>query len=138
MAALQIRIPATAENLPGVRARVETYAREVGASATTVADLKTVVSEACNNVILYAYEEPSSGGPLELELDVESDELQVTVRDFGGGIFPQPEREVPSLHMGLPIIGALSSSLRLHSRRGEGTEIEIRLPIGGFGARSTG
>lgn len=104
------------------------FAAAIGATPATVADLKTVVTEACTNVVLYAYDEEREG-PLELEVSAGEQELTVTVRDFGGGIFPQPERELPSLHMGLPIIGALSSALRLSSRRGEGTELEIRLPL---------
>lgn len=127
--ALQIRVPARPESLAKVRAEAVTYAEGVGACPATVADLKTVVSEACTNVVRYAYGE-ASAGPLELEVEVQGDDLRVTVRDFGGGIFPQPEREMPSLHMGLPIIGALSTRLTLSSRRGEGTELEVHLPCG--------
>lgn len=125
---LQIKLPATAENIARVRGEVESQAHRLGLASANVADLKTVVSEACTNVVRYAYEDGEQG-PLEVLLTGEGEELSLIVRDFGAGISPRPDNALPSLHMGLPIIGALSSSFRLSSTRGAGTELEIRMPV---------
>ena len=59
----------------------------------------------------------------------EEGELLIVVRDFGTGVGPPGAPSAASLHAGLSIIGALTSSFRLTSRRGSGTEIEARLPL---------
>jgi anti-sigma regulatory factor (Ser/Thr protein kinase) len=97
-------------------------------SASVVADLKTVVSEACANVVNYAYDEDVEG-PLEVELEVDGEGLNVLVRDQGGGIRPRPEADVPSLKLGLPLIGALSRRFDLSSEAGRGTELRIVMPL---------
>ena len=51
-----------------------------------VADLKTVVTEACMNVVVHAYEDEP--GPLEVSAYRDGDALVVTVRDRGAGIRP--------------------------------------------------
>ena len=54
----------------------------VGLSPLRVADLKTVVSEACNNVVLHAYEgEP---GPLEVTAEPRDGELEIQVAGMDG------------------------------------------------------
>lgn len=58
-----------------------------------------------------------------------ADEVEIVVRDFGSGIFPRPDADLPSLKIGLPIIAALSRSFCLSSRRGEGTTLKVNVPI---------
>jgi anti-sigma regulatory factor (Ser/Thr protein kinase) len=93
-------------------------------------DLKTVVSEACANVVHYAYGDEGDG-PLEVELLHGDAALTVFVRDQGEGICPRPDSDVPTMKLGLPLIGAISSRLRLTSERGRGTELEVEIPIAG-------
>ena len=76
-----------------------------------VADLKTVVTEACMNVVVHAYEEEP--GPLEVDAYREDDALVVVVRDHGAGIRPRADASRESLRMGLPLIAALSSSFEI-------------------------
>ena len=132
---LQIKLPATAANIARVRGEVESQANRLGMASAKVADLKTVVSEACTNVVRYAYERGEQG-PLEVLLRGEGEELSLIVRDFGAGISPRPDTALPSLHLGLSIIGALSSSFRLSSTRGAGTELEIWMPMDSASAPS--
>lgn len=124
---LSIELPATPKAVSEVRREVEARARELGISEKCLYDLKTVVSEACTNVVRYAY--GSEPGPLEVELDPEESSLKVLVRDRGCGIAPKFDAEPPSLHMGLPLIGALSSHFVLSSKRGVGTELEMHVPL---------
>ena len=92
-------------------------------------DLATLTTEAASNAIRYAYEE-GEAGELRVELlGPERDELRLVVRDWGGGIRPRLDRELPSMRMGLPIIGALSRGFTLDSVLGGGTRLEVRVPM---------
>ncbi|HEV7562303.1 MAG TPA: ATP-binding protein [Solirubrobacterales bacterium] len=123
-----MELPAQPDAVPKVRQEVEEHATKLGISQKNLSDLKTVVSEACSNVVRYAYEDDEDGS-LEVELIPNGDSLKVLVRDQGCGIAPKPDCELPSLHMGLPIIGALSSRFVLSSERGGGTQLEIHVPL---------
>src|SRR6185295_5988684 len=91
---LQMRLPAMAENVAVVRHALAGLAEEIGMDPPGIADLKTVVTEACMNVVVHAYEgEP---GPLNVEAEPDSGGLTVVVRDSGIGIRPRPEAEPSS------------------------------------------
>ncbi len=123
---LHLTLPAQADSLPVARRAIGAHAEKLGIARSGIADLKTVVSEACANVVRHAYEEQDELGTLEVDLSPEAEGLNMVVRDFGNGIRPWPSGDVPSLRLGLPIIGALSSSFRLVSVLSRGTEITIR------------
>jgi serine/threonine-protein kinase RsbW len=101
-----------------------------------IADLKTVVTEACMNVVVHAYEgEP---GPLNVDAEPDPDGLTVVVRDSGVGIRPRPESEPSSLRLGLSLIAALSSSFSFSGGLDRGTEVEMHMPLQGGGAEDGG
>jgi serine/threonine-protein kinase RsbW len=124
---LSITLPARPENVAVVRHAVAGLAEQLGMEEPGVGDLKTVVTEACMNVVVHAYEDAS--GPLKVEAFPEDGELTVVVRDFGGGIRPRPEVERPSLRIGLTLIAALSSSFEISGGLNRGTRITMRLPL---------
>lgn len=124
-----ITLPAVPDSLPVARREIAAHAEKLGIAGAGLADLKTVVSEACTNVVRHAYDEEETG-TLEVDLRPEEQELSMVIRDFGGGIRPLPSDDMPSLRLGLPIIGALSSSFNLVSVLSRGTEITIRFPYG--------
>jgi serine/threonine-protein kinase RsbW len=132
---LLITLPAQPKNVSVIRQAVAAHAEQLGIAGSRIADLKTVVSEACANVVLHAYEDPGKPGPLEVELVPGDGELSVVIRDFGGGIRPRAPSPRPSLRMGLSLIGALSSRFQLISTRDQGTEIRIQLPLSEAGSR---
>jgi serine/threonine-protein kinase RsbW len=123
---LHITLPAQPDSLPLARRAIVAHAEKLGIARAGIADLKTVVSEACANVVRHAYEEEDEAGTLEVDLDSGARELSMVVRDFGGGVRPLSSDDAPSLRLGLPIIGALSSSFNLISVLSRGTEITIR------------
>ena len=123
---LQMSLPARAENVAVVRHAVAGLAERIGMDDTAIADLKTVVTEACMNVVVHAYPE-GSVGPLEVEALPEHGGLTVAVRDFGSGISPRPGVDRPSLRIGLALIAALSSSFEIKGGVGRGTEIRMHL-----------
>lgn len=133
---LQIRLPAKAENVAVVRHALAGLAEQIGMDEAGVADLKTVVTEACMNVVVHAY--PDGTGPLMIETDPDSDGLTVKVSDSGAGISPQANSERASLKLGLSLIAALSSSFSISGGLDRGTEVMMRLPLRGGGANGAG
>jgi serine/threonine-protein kinase RsbW len=130
---LQMRLPAKAENVAVVRHAIAGMAEQLGMDEAGLADLKTVVTEACMNVVVHAY--PDGPGPLEVDADPDSEGLTVCVRDSGGGIIPQADSERASLKLGLSLIAALSSSFSISGGLGRGTEVTMRVPLEGGGAK---
>ena len=121
---LRLTLPATAENVIVVRQAVAGLGEALALSASRIADLKTVVSEACNNVVLHAYEDGS--GPLEVTAEPRSGELEVQVADHGKGFRPRANEGDPSLGLGLPLIAALSDSFEISGGAGHGSRTTIR------------
>jgi histidine kinase-like protein len=94
----------------------------------SIADLKTVVTEAAMNVVVHAYPENEKGA-LAVEAYGENAGLTVIVRDFGMGIRPRPDVERPSLRIGLTLIAALSASFEISGGFDRGTEIRMHVPL---------
>ncbi|HWB70564.1 MAG TPA: ATP-binding protein [Solirubrobacterales bacterium] len=125
---LSITLPAKAENVAVVRHALAGLAERLGMEEAAIGDLKTVVTEACMNVVAHAYDgEP---GPLCIEATTEEGGLTVSVRDFGAGIRPRPEDDRQSLRIGLTLIAALSHSFQISGGLGRGTEIRMHLLLG--------
>jgi serine/threonine-protein kinase RsbW len=133
---LEMRLPAKAENVAVVRHTLAGMAERIGMDEAGLADLKTVVTEACMNVIVHAY--PDGSGPLVVEAESDGKSLIVTVTDSGSGISPRAGAERPSLKLGLSLIAALSSSFSISGGPGRGTEVTMRLPLRGGGVNDGG
>jgi anti-sigma regulatory factor (Ser/Thr protein kinase) len=121
-------LPARAENVAVVRHALAGLAERIGMDEPGIADLKTVATEACMNVVVHAYP-GSEPGLLEVEAVPEMDGLTVVVRDFGMGIQPRPDIDRPSLRIGLTLIAALSRSFEIRGGADRGTEIRMHLPL---------
>jgi anti-sigma regulatory factor (Ser/Thr protein kinase) len=124
-----ITLPARPENVAVLRHAMAGLAAEIGMDEPGIADLKTVVTEACMNVAVHAYQgEP---GPLTVEAMPDDEGLTVSVRDQGVGIRPQADSGRDSLRLGLSLIAALSSSFAISGGLDQGTEVTMRLPLQG-------
>ncbi len=126
---LQMKLPAKAENVAVVRHALSGMAELIGMDEAGLADLKTVVTEACTNVVIHAY--PSGDGPLVIEAEPDSKGVTVVVSDSGAGINPQADSNRPSLKLGLSLIAALSSSFSISGGLDRGTEVMMRVPLQG-------
>jgi serine/threonine-protein kinase RsbW len=87
-------------------------------------DINAAVSEACNNVVVHAYE--GAEGPMDVLLSIQPAELVVVVSDHGVGIrpnVPEPDREVQGL--GLSLIQALTDRVEFLGGTGEGTQVRM-------------
>jgi serine/threonine-protein kinase RsbW len=110
-----------------VRHAVGGVAETLGMDPIAVADLKTIVTEACTNAAVHAYGD--DGGPLEVQVVPDEAGLTVAVRDRGSGIRPRPDLEESRLRLGLPLIAALSSSFAINGGLGHGTEVVMRMEL---------
>ncbi len=128
---LQMKLPARAENVAVIRHALSGMAELIGMDETGVADLKTVVTEACTNVVVHAY--PNGDGPLLVEAEPDDEGLTVIVRDSGSGISPEADSDRASLKLGLSLIAALSSSFSISGGLDKGTEVMMRVPLRGGG-----
>jgi len=128
---LQMNLPARAENVAVVRHALAGLADEIGMDEAGVADLKTVVTEACMNVVTHAYN--GRPGPLIVSAEPDADGLTVIVLDEGSGIKPEASTERESLRLGLSLIAALSGSFAISGGLDRGTQVTMRIPLSGGG-----
>jgi serine/threonine-protein kinase RsbW len=86
-------------------------------------DLKTAVSEACNNVVLHAYD--GAPGPMRVHVFVEPERLRVTVEDDGVGLPPDGPGADEAYGIGVSVIRALTQEARFGSGSDGGTVVEM-------------
>ncbi len=87
-----------------------------------VDDLKTAVSEACNNVVVHAYR--GAVGKLILRLDTTEDWVEVVVCDEGEGLHGVTISD-DHLRVGLPVISALAERADILTPPDGGTEVHM-------------
>jgi serine/threonine-protein kinase RsbW len=130
---VEFSLPAKAENVPLVRHALSGVAEAVDMEASAIADLKTVVTEACMNVVIHAYEGAPEPGPLLVSAWPYDSQLVVRVADQGRGIRPLADVEQRSLRLGLPLIAALTESFEISGAPGRGTSVTMRVSLAGVG-----
>lgn len=82
---LELRFPAQANRMVMVRAAVRSAARFCGFDEPATQDIVLAVGEACQNVILHAYE-GRGDGPVVLDILDRSDCMVLRVTDFGPAV----------------------------------------------------
>jgi serine/threonine-protein kinase RsbW len=115
------------ENVLLVREMLVGVAEAIQLDAASLDDLRTAVSEVCNNVVLHAYR--GKEGPLEVEVYLCPATTEIVVRDHGIGL--QPHTHTPedtSIGLGLPIIGALARRVEFKDVAGGGSEVRMEFP----------
>ena len=122
---VRLTLPNLPENVALVRQALTGLAGTIGMDESLLSDIKTAVSEACNNVVLHAYADGGSG-PLDVYVCPSPQGLEVVVTDEGHGIQPRPpERETAMQGVGLSLIQALTQSVEFVGGVGEGTEVRM-------------
>jgi anti-sigma regulatory factor (Ser/Thr protein kinase) len=125
--ALHLSLDAEAKSIGMARSAIEEFARRLGFEEPQLGDLKTIVSEACTNVVRHAY--PDGGGSFEVEASAAGNDLAVVVRDFGQGMQAKVERPGESLRIGLGLISILSRSFEIAGGEKGGTEVRVLLSL---------
>ena len=112
------------ETLTLVRGALGGVADQLALDPELLDDLKTAVSEACNNVVMHAYDDDETG-PLDVLLYARQDAIEVVIRDAGSGIDSVPAADDRLQGVGLPVIRALTQESDFRSRPGGGTEVRM-------------
>ena len=122
---VRLRLSNRAENVLLVRQALSGLAEAVGLDPVALNDVSTAVSEACNNVVLHAYD--GGEGTMEVELTATPGGIEATVRDFGAGLRPGVKASEEVLGgIGLPVIQTLSDSVEFRDVPSGGTEVDMR------------
>lgn len=127
---LSLKMAAEPDNVRRVRDEVGKRAQAMGLSPAGVDDLKTIISEACANVVRHAYPADATERPMEVEMEKDDGDLKVVVRDSGTGIRPPTGARPSSLRLGFILIGSLADYLQLRTGKGRGTELLLKVPLG--------
>jgi serine/threonine-protein kinase RsbW len=117
------------ENVVLVRETIAGLGDAIGLDAADLDDMRTAVTEACNNVVLHAY--AGDEGALEVEIYAEPDACGVFVRDRGIGLQPQATRDQWIVGIGLPVIEALAEHVSFEKTPGGGTEVRMHFATPG-------
>jgi serine/threonine-protein kinase RsbW len=123
---LNLRLNSRPDSAGLIRAALGGLAAPVARRPELVNDLKTAISEACNNAVEHAYRGQS--GAIAVHLDVGLEVVQVSVRDWGGGfqkLAPASDR----LRVGLPVINALADRAEFLTAPTSGTEVRMGFDI---------
>jgi serine/threonine-protein kinase RsbW len=119
---VSLSLPNRPENVLVVRQALTGLASVLKLDAIESNDLNTAVTEACNNVVMHAYEREE--GPLEVDVCVLADAIAVVVRDHGVGMrVPAGADETAGAGMGLAVIGALARRVEFAQPPDGGTEV---------------
>jgi serine/threonine-protein kinase RsbW len=115
------------EHVSVVRAALSGVAEAAGFDEELSTDLKTAVSEACNNVVIHAYE--GQPGPMRVLVSSSEDRVDVVVRDSGTGIL-RLSSGADHMGLGLALISALADQAEFNSPTDGGTEVRMRFRRG--------
>ncbi len=121
--AVRLELDSRPETLTLVRGVLAGVAELIGLDPELLDDLKTAVSEACNNVVMHAYE--GQTGPLGLRMYIEPEAIEVVVADRGAGLPPLAPADETIHGVGLSVIRALAERAEFRARTEGGTEVRM-------------
>ncbi len=130
---LRLVLPSAAENVALVRRALSGVVDVLDLGDDSLLDINAAVSEACNNVVVHAYE--GMEGLMDIYVCIQPSELEVIVSDDGVGIrpnVPEPDLEVQGL--GLSLIHALTDRVEFLGGMGEGTKVRMSFAFDGDAA----
>jgi serine/threonine-protein kinase RsbW len=122
----------SADNVLLVREMLTGVAETIDVDGEDLDQIRTAVTEACNNVVLHAYD--GGPGPLEVEVYLATPSaIEVVVRDRGTGRPPHPkaatQSDLPGI--GLSVIEALVRHVGFSASPGGGTEVRMQFATSG-------
>lgn len=120
---VELTLPARPESVARARREVGALGERLGLSELRMHDLRTVVSEACMNAAVHAYD--GGVGDIHVLAAPHEEGLTLTVSDRGAGITPRPAYGLPTARLGILLMAALTSSLEISRRPGGGTRFRM-------------
>jgi anti-sigma regulatory factor (Ser/Thr protein kinase) len=106
-----------------VRSVLVGLADAAGFEPALLDDLRTAVSEACNNVVLHAY--PNGTGPLMVSVRASQHSVQAVICDEGTGIRALSATEHAGNGVGLAVMAALADRAEFLERPEGGTAVRL-------------
>lgn len=123
--------PAVDSSVAEARRELADFAVAVGAGEEQVDAVRSAVSEAVTNSVLYAY--PARLGHIHVTARVAGGELWILIADSGCGLHAGRARRGPGL--GLGVISEVTDGLSVVERSSGGTELRMRFCLAA-GARA--
>lgn len=127
---VRLELESRPESVTLVRSMLAAVAEPLAFDAELLDDLRTAVSEACNNVVLHAYDEP---GPMLVVLNIVNGNVDVVVTDHGRGIQYVAAAATDRMGVGLAVISALADRAEFLSPPDGGTEVRMSFTARGVG-----
>jgi serine/threonine-protein kinase RsbW len=124
---LNLRLQSRPESAGVVRTMLTGIAGPLRLPSKVLDDLKTAISEACNNAVEHAYRGDS--GVIAVHVEVQPDAVSATVRDWGGGFQQIAPAAGDRMRVGLPLINALADRAEFLSAPGSGTEVRLEFDL---------
>jgi serine/threonine-protein kinase RsbW len=124
---VRLRLESRPQTLTIVRGMLGGVAELLALDPELLDDLKTSVSEACNNVVLHAY--GGEAGPMEVGLFMTEEHVRVTVTDRGVGMPAPPPPGDVGQGIGLSVIRALTQDVEFSSAPDGGTEVRMDFAV---------
>jgi serine/threonine-protein kinase RsbW len=121
--AVRLELDSRPETLTLVRGVLAGVAELIGLDPELLDDLKTAVSEACNNVVMHAYD--GEAGPLSVRMYIEPAAIEVVVEDQGSGLPPLAPADETVRGVGLSVIRALAEHAEFRAMPEGGTEVRM-------------
>ena len=118
---IRLTLPARPENVAVVRHVLGALSDALALPPALAEDIRLAVSEACTNVVRHAYSDGE--GAIDVTVRSEGDALEVIVSDSGRGVAPSPDTSGPGL--GLPLIAALTDSVRIERSATAGSRLTM-------------
>lgn len=137
---MRLQLESRPQSLTLVRGALTGLGEALAFDPELLDDLKTAVSEACNNAVLHAYGDGS--GPLSVTIKVLDDGVEATIQDRGSGIHAV-SLNADRMGVGLAVISALADRAEFSSAPGQGTEVRmvfnghVKLPPGSRGSNGS-
>ena len=129
-AALDVRYPALASQVPAIRRAVGEIARDFGADDDVLLQISLAVSEAASNAVLHAYRDRAAADTGDVRVVVHGggggggeDSLVVRVYDDGIGLTPRPDS--PGLGLGLCLMAHETDRFEICKCADGGTEVVL-------------
>ncbi len=129
-AALDVRYPALASQVPAVRRAVADVARHLGADDDVLLQINLAVSEAATNAIQHAYRDRALADAGDVRIVVHGagpDRLVVHVHDDGTGLAPRSDS--PGLGLGLCLMAHETDRFEIRKTPEGGTEVVLRFEL---------
>ncbi|MDR2605892.1 MAG: anti-sigma F factor [Oscillospiraceae bacterium] len=133
---IKIDFPSLSANEAFARNTAAVFAAQLDPTLDELSDVKTAVSEAVTNCIVYAY--PDAIGKIQLRMRLlDGDVLEITVRDWGVGIEDVARAREPMFTtggdersgMGFSLMEGFMDSVRVRSGVGSGTSVTMKKRI---------